>query len=65
MNHGFRLEVYAWEFRSKLRREAMRKLWRDPQYQAMRQAQLDQGELMGKIFLGIAVLVGISYIFFP
>jgi hypothetical protein len=65
MNHGFRLEVYAWEFRTRLRREAMEKLWRDPKYQLMRQAQLDQGKVMGQIFLGVAVLVGISYIFFP
>jgi hypothetical protein len=64
MNHSFRLEVYAWEFRA-LRREAMVKLWKDPQYQLMRQAQLDQGKVMGQIFLGVGVLVGISYIFFP
>lgn len=65
MNHGFRLEVYAWEFQRRLRREAMLKLWSDPQYQLVRQAQLDQSQVIGKIFLGVAVLVGISYTFFP
>ena len=65
MHHGIRFEMYAWELQRRLRRDVTDKRWNDPQYRLLRQVQLDRGKIIGQIFLAVAVLVGISYLFSP
>lgn len=66
MHPGIRVEMYIWERRRQQQLRAGRgRQWQDPDYQMQRQTQLDRGKILGRIYLGIAILVGISYIFFP